>query len=381
MPWDTRRIARAGLPRVPADRRGRGTSRPRCRVLRGSCVASRGAGASLLGWILDDNTRVEGDALEVNRAWWDGAAAIHGDDPIYDSDALIAGADWLGEEEQMALTASVGSVDGLDVIHVQCHIGFDTISLARRGARVTGLDFSPAALAKAQDLARRSGVEATWVQADAARIPADLHGRFDLAYATIGAISWIEDLPDWMHAVAATLRPGGRLVLVEVHPLLTMVAEREPRSHSTSPTRSTDRTASPSQAPMPTPVPNFPRARPSTSPTVSARRSPPRSKLACGSTRSPNTWRRANHLVRQSFRVKPTAATGSASTDSPSQSSSRCWRPSSTADPATGSSSPCADTRRGESRSPPWPKLTSTLRHLRSRARRPISGHRSRSPR
>jgi SAM-dependent methyltransferase len=173
---------------------------------------------------------VEGDALEINRAWWDGAAAIHGDDPIYDTDALIAGADWLGEEEQTALAASVGSMDGLDVIHVQCHIGFDTISLARRGARVTGLDFSPAALAKAQDLARRSGVEATWVQADAARIPADLHGRFDLAYATIGAISWIEDLPAWMHAVAATLRPGGRLVLVEVHPLLTMVAEREPFS-------------------------------------------------------------------------------------------------------------------------------------------------------
>jgi SAM-dependent methyltransferase len=173
---------------------------------------------------------VEGDALEINRAWWDGAAAIHGDDPIYDSDALIAGADWLGEEEQAALTASVGSVDGLDVIHVQCHIGFDTISLARRGARVTGLDFSAAALAKAQDLARRSGVEATWVQADAARIPADLYARFDLAYATIGAISWIEDLPAWMHAVAATLRPDGRLVLVEVHPLPTMVAEREPFS-------------------------------------------------------------------------------------------------------------------------------------------------------
>jgi SAM-dependent methyltransferase len=173
---------------------------------------------------------VEGDALEINRAWWDGAAAIHGDDPIYDTDALIAGADWLGEEEQMALTASVGSMDGLDVIHVQCHIGFDTISLARRGARVTGLDFSPAALAKAEELARRSGVEATWVQADAARIPAHLHGHFDLAYATIGAIYWIEDLPAWMRAVAATLRRGGRFVLVEVHPLLTMVAEREPFS-------------------------------------------------------------------------------------------------------------------------------------------------------
>src|ERR1700752_3452498 len=210
MPWDTRRTGRAGLPRVRADRRCRDTSRPRCHVLRGSRAASRGAGASLLGRVVDDNMCVEGDALEINRAWWDGAAAIHGDDPIYDTDPLIAGADWLGEEEQTALTASVGSVDGLDVIHVQCHIGFDTISLARRGARVTGLDFSPAALAKAEGLARRAGVEVSWVQADAASIPAHLNERFDLAYATVGAICWIEDISAWMRSVAATLRPGGR---------------------------------------------------------------------------------------------------------------------------------------------------------------------------
>ena len=170
---------------------------------------------------------MERDALDVNRAWWDGAAAVHGGDSVYDTEALIAGADWLGEEERAALAASVGSVSGLDVIHVQCHIGFDTISLARRGARVVGLDFSPAALAKAEQLARRAGVEATWVQADAARIAADLHGRFDLAYATIGAICWIEDISAWMWSIAHTLRPGGRFVLVEIHPLLTMVAEAE----------------------------------------------------------------------------------------------------------------------------------------------------------
>ena len=174
-----------------------------------------------------DNWRVERDALDVNRAWWDGAAAVHGNDPVYDTEALIAGVDSLGEEERAALAASVGNVGGLDVIHVQCHIGFDTISLARRGARVVGLDFSPAALAKAEQLARRADVEASWVQADAARIPADLHGRFDLAYATIGAICWIEDISAWMWSIAQTLRPGGRFVLVEIHPLLTMVAERE----------------------------------------------------------------------------------------------------------------------------------------------------------
>ena len=174
-----------------------------------------------------ENVRVHRDPLEINRAWWDGAAAIHGDDPIYDTKALIAGADSLSQEEETAIAASVGTVDGLDVIHIQCHIGFDTISLARRGARITGLDFSPVALAKAAELATHAAAEVTWVQADAARIPADLHGRFDLAYATIGAICWIEDIYAWMRAAAATLRPGGHLVLVEIHPLLNMVAEQE----------------------------------------------------------------------------------------------------------------------------------------------------------
>ena len=167
------------------------------------------------------------EALEINRTWWNAAAALHGNDSIYDTKALLAGADSLHDEERAALAASVhGSIEGLDVIHVQCHIGFDTISLARRGARVTGLDFSPAALAKAEGLARQAGVEVTWVQADAAAIPAHLAEGFDLAYATIGAICWIEDLAAWMRSVAGTLRPGGRLVLVEIHPLLNMVAEQ-----------------------------------------------------------------------------------------------------------------------------------------------------------
>lgn len=174
-----------------------------------------------------ENVRVHHDPLEINRAWWDGAAAIHGDDPIYDTEALIAGADSLSQEEETAISASVGTVDGLDVIHIQCHIGFDTISLARRGARITGLDFSPVALAKAKKLATSAGAEVTWVQADAAHIPTELHARFDLAYATIGAICWIGDISAWMRSAAATLRPGGHLVLVEIHPLLNMLAEEE----------------------------------------------------------------------------------------------------------------------------------------------------------
>jgi SAM-dependent methyltransferase len=168
------------------------------------------------------------DDRATNLAHWEALAAVHGQDDYYDAEALVAGADSLSEHEDAAVREAVGEVSGLDVLHLQCHIGFDSISLARRGARVTGADFSPAALAKARDLAGRAGVEVEFVEADATALPPALHGRFDLVYATIGVIGWIEDLAAWMRSVHAALRPGGRLVLVEIHPLYNMVAAREP---------------------------------------------------------------------------------------------------------------------------------------------------------
>ena len=159
----------------------------------------------------------------MNRARWDALAAVHGQDAVYDSEGLIAGRRDLRAAEAAAVAEAAPDLRGRDVVHIQCHIGFDTIALARRGARVTGVDFSRASLAKAADLAERCGVEIEWVQADAAALPDSLHGRFDVAYATIGAICWIEDIGAWMRCAAATLRPGGRLVLVEIHPLYAMV--------------------------------------------------------------------------------------------------------------------------------------------------------------
>jgi SAM-dependent methyltransferase len=169
-------------------------------------------------------TMSDHEALSVNRAHWDSLAAVHGQDAYYDTEALVAGADTLNEYEVRA----VGDVTGLDVLHLQCHIGFDTVSLARRGARVTGADLSPGSLAKARALAERCGLEIEFVEADAAALPEELHGRFDLVYSTMGVIGWIGDIGAWMRSAHAALRPGGRLVLVELHPLFTMVAEREP---------------------------------------------------------------------------------------------------------------------------------------------------------
>jgi SAM-dependent methyltransferase len=165
----------------------------------------------------------------INRAHWDALAGAHGHgDPIYDVEALIGGRDSLREAEAAGVREAVGAVAGLDVMHLQCHIGFDAISLARRGARVTGVDFSPAALEKARTLARRCEVNVDFVEADATKLPVDLHNRFDLVYATIGVLVWIDDLRAWMRSVAAALRGGGKLLLVDIHPVSQMIGSLDP---------------------------------------------------------------------------------------------------------------------------------------------------------
>lgn len=119
--------------------------------------------------------------------------------------------------------AGTGDVAGLRVAHLQCHIGVDTICLARRGARVTGLDFSGQAVAAARDLAAECRVAADFVEADVHDARRALTGEFDLIYVTWGALPWLPDLRRWAEVVASLLAPAGALYLAEGHPsFLTM---------------------------------------------------------------------------------------------------------------------------------------------------------------
>ena len=172
----------------------------------------------------------ERSAGEVNRAHWDALAAVHGtgNDDYYDVDALAAGTRGLGTAEDRAIALAIGDVAGKDVLHLQCHLGFDAVLLARRGARVIGADFSESSLTKAREIAARCEVQIEYLHADSLDLPSALHGRFDLVYATIGVIGWIGDLDAWMASAAAALRPGGRLVLVEIHPLYSTIGSLEP---------------------------------------------------------------------------------------------------------------------------------------------------------
>jgi SAM-dependent methyltransferase len=170
------------------------------------------------------------DPRTVNLAHWEELASLHGEDGdvYYDVDELAAGGSRMGRAEQEAVELAVGDVAGLDVLHLQCHLGFDAVVLARRGARVVGADFSPTALEKARAVAARCGVEIEYVEADSTALPPALRERFDLVYATIGVITWIDDLRAWMRSVVSALRPGGRLALVDLHPLYNTVGTLDP---------------------------------------------------------------------------------------------------------------------------------------------------------
>jgi ubiquinone/menaquinone biosynthesis C-methylase UbiE len=168
------------------------------------------------------------EAEKLNRAWWNSLARLHEADGYYDVSAFLEGGLTLDERERGEVERAAGQLAGRSLLHLQCHIGLDTLSWARLGARVTGVDFSENAIGSAREIARAAGLTATFVVANAQRLPADLFGRFDIAFASYGVFYWIEDLDAWMRSAAAVLRPGGSLVIVESHPLVQMFESADP---------------------------------------------------------------------------------------------------------------------------------------------------------
>ncbi|WP_441249484.1 class I SAM-dependent methyltransferase [Kitasatospora sp. McL0602] len=163
------------------------------------------------------------DWRAANRANWDERVPVHVAGPFYDLPGFVAGEDSLRSFE----LAEVGDVSGRSLLHLQCHIGLDTLSWARRGAVVTGLDFSEPAVAAAGDLAAKIGADtARFVAADVYDAVDALDGRtFDIVYTGFGALCWLPDIDRWARTVAELLAPGGFLYLAEYHPYADLLAE------------------------------------------------------------------------------------------------------------------------------------------------------------
>jgi len=162
---------------------------------------------------------------QENLSTWDERASIHVRDTsgFYALDRFREGQDVLLSIE----AEEIGDVFGKHVLHLQCHIGLDTLCLARRGAIVTGLDFSGEAVKAARELAKETRIQANFVQADVYDAARVLEGGFDMVFVNWGSLNWLPDVHRWAYIVAELLAPGGCLYLAEQHPSLSIMQESD----------------------------------------------------------------------------------------------------------------------------------------------------------
>lgn len=156
------------------------------------------------------------DYLKANRALWDEWTAIHERSEFYDLESFKAGGVRLRAYE----IDEVGDVAGKRLLHLQCHFGIDSLSWARLGARVTGVDFSERAVALARSLANELGLDARFLCSDVYDLPDALHETFDVVYTSRGVLGWLPDIERWAAVVAHLLEPDGFVYVTEGHPVL-----------------------------------------------------------------------------------------------------------------------------------------------------------------
>jgi SAM-dependent methyltransferase len=163
--------------------------------------------------------------LTVNKANWDERAPAHAASPGYEVERFVTDPTFLSKVVQFDVPR-LGDLTGLRGVHLQCHIGTDTLSLARLGARMSGLDFSAASIAEARKLAERTNTPIDYHLAPVYDAVEVLGAQaYDLVFTGIGALSWLPDIRRWADVVGGLLRPGGRLFIREGHPMLWTLDE------------------------------------------------------------------------------------------------------------------------------------------------------------
>jgi SAM-dependent methyltransferase len=174
-----------------------------------------------------DDRRHRHDYAETNRATWDAWAKLHAASEFYDVEGFKAGRrnrDGLDAIE----TRLLGDVGGKSLLHLQCHIGLDTIAWAQRGASATGVDFSAAAVSTARAIAADVGVQAAFVESDIYELPTRLSRSFDVVFTSHGVLPWLPDLDRWGRVIEHFLKPGGTFCVIEGHPFALIFDDTTP---------------------------------------------------------------------------------------------------------------------------------------------------------
>lgn len=160
----------------------------------------------------------EKDFFNINKEGWNNRTGAHYDSEFYDVEGFLKGSSSLKQIELELL----GSLEGKELLHLQCHFGQDSISLAREGAKVTGIDISDQAIDKAKHLAQEAGVKAHFITSNVYDIDKHLNQQYDVIFSSYGVITWLPDLQRWADLIDMHLKPGGKFVFVEFHPAVWM---------------------------------------------------------------------------------------------------------------------------------------------------------------
>ena len=154
----------------------------------------------------------------ANLANWNDRVAAHLASPGYDVEGFIADPERVSKVVTLD-REELGDMGGRSLLHLQCHIGLDTLSWARLGAQVTGLDFSPAAIDAAREISRRAQAPAEFVLADVYEAPEVLGKTYDIVYASEGVLCWLPDVAAWARVLRRLTRPGGTAYIRDGHPI------------------------------------------------------------------------------------------------------------------------------------------------------------------
>lgn len=164
---------------------------------------------------MNDNGK---DYIQVNKALWNKWTTQHVESDFYNMEGFKAGKTSLQEIELELLR----DISGLSLLHLQCHFGQDSLSLARMGAKVTGVDLSDTAIYEARKLNDELGLDARFINCDLYSLPEQLDEQFDIVFTTYGTIGWLPDLDEWAGVVDRFLKPGGKFIFAEFHPVVWM---------------------------------------------------------------------------------------------------------------------------------------------------------------
>ncbi len=156
--------------------------------------------------------------FENNKALWDEKVAYHKNSEMYDLENFLKGKNKLNDIEMKAL----GDVKGKSILHLQCHFGQDSLSWARMGAKVTGVDMSPKSLELARELNTKLGLDVNFVESNVLELKDHLEGQFDIVFTSYGTYTWLPDLDQWANVINHFLNPGGIFYIADFHPVLYM---------------------------------------------------------------------------------------------------------------------------------------------------------------